>query len=85
MASLQLINSAPSSESVVDDMTALMVLDIVNTAPFLGGSSVFVDINKFPPAMLIYFELERREALLWPARIISLAWYVIIASGWVAA
>ena len=53
IASLQLINSAPCSASAAYDITDLMVLDIVNTAPFFGGKSVFLDIKKFPPDLLL--------------------------------
>ena len=41
MASLQLMNSAPSSASAADDMNALIIFAIVNNAPLLGGNSVF--------------------------------------------
>ena len=37
MAYLQFMNSAPSSASSANDMTALMILEIVNTSPLLGG------------------------------------------------
>ena len=73
MDSLQLINSAPSSASDADDMTSLMVLEIVNTAPLLGGNSVLLDTNKFPPALLLDLVSYRYEALLWNSRTISLA------------
>ena len=73
MASLQLMNSAPSSASAADDMTSLMILEIVKTAPLLGGNAVLLDIKKCPPAMLLDFVSERYESLLWPDRTISLA------------
>ena len=41
MDSLQLMKSSHSSASAADDMTALMILAIVNTAPLLGGNAVF--------------------------------------------
>ena len=44
MASLQLMKSAPSSASAADDMTALMIFAIVNTAPLLVGNTVLFDI-----------------------------------------
>ena len=59
MVYLQLMNSAPSSASAADDMTALMILAIANTYPLLGGNAVLLDINKFPPDMLQAFVLER--------------------------
>ena len=55
MASLQLMNSAPSLASAADDMTALIILATVNTDPLLGGTYVLLDIKKFPPAMLLAF------------------------------
>ena len=61
MASLQFMNSAPSSASAVDYTTDLMILKTVNTAPLLGGKFVFLDIKKCPPALLRAFVLERYE------------------------
>ena len=84
MVYLQLMNSAPSSASAADDMTALMILAIANTYPLLGGNAVLLDINKFPPDMLQAFVSERYEAFLWPTKTISLAWYVRTASGYEA-
>ena len=83
--SLLLMNSDPSSVSAADDMTNLIVLEVVNTASLLGGNSVLLGIKKCPLAMLLAFILERYEALLWPARTISLVWYVMLGYGWVAA
>ena len=85
ITSLRLMNIAPSSASAADDMTALIILEIVNTAPLLGGKYVFVDIDKFPPALLLDSVLERYEASLWPSRTISLVCYVIMAYVWVDA
>ena len=77
------MKSAHSSASAADDMTALMNLVIVNTAPLLGGDAVLFDMKKLPPALLLGFVSERYEALLWPARNISLVWYVSMTYGWV--
>ena len=85
MSSLQLINSVPSSASTADEMTALMVLAIVNTNPLLGRNSVSLDIKKFPPDLLLYIFWEKYNAFLWPTRTISPACYVIMSYGWVAA
>ena len=74
MDSLQFMNSDPSSASADDDITALMILEIVNTSPLLGGNAVLLDINKCPPTMLREFVLERYEASLWPASTMLLAW-----------
>ena len=51
-ASRQFMKSAQSSASATDDMTALMILDIVVTAPLFGGSVVSSVMNKCPPALL---------------------------------
>ena len=62
MFSLQLMNSAPSSYSSDDDMTALIILAIVNNAPLLVGNAVLFDINKSPPAwILIFFQRGTRR------------------------
>ena len=80
MASLQFMNSAPISDSTAYDIKALIILEIVNTAQLLGENVGLLDINKCPPAMLRAFVLEKYEVSLWPARTISLAWYVRTAS-----
>ena len=70
MAYLQFMNIAPSSTSAADDTNALMILEIVNTAPLLGGNAVLLDIKKCPPDLLLDFVLEKYEALIWTARTI---------------
>ena len=82
---LQLMKSAPISASAADDMTTLMILAIINTDPLLGGIAVLFDMNICPPALLMNFVSEIYGASLWTARTISLAWYLNMASGWVAA
>ena len=57
------------------------MFEIVNTALLLGENVVFLEIKKCPPALLRAFVSDRYEALLWIARIISLAWYVRNSSG----
>ena len=54
---LQLVKSAPSSASDADDMNALMILEIFNTAPLLGGNAVLLDIKKFIPALIMALDL----------------------------
>ena len=39
------------------------------------------DMNKCPPALLLYFVSDRYEASMCPARTMSLALCVILASG----
>ena len=46
ISSLQLMKSDPSSASAADDMTALMIFAIVNTAPLLVGNAVLFDMKK---------------------------------------
>ena len=82
---LQFMNISPSSASAYDCMTSLMILAIVNTDAFLVSNSVLLDINKFPLALILGCFSEMCEASLWTARTIPLAWYVIMAYGWVAA
>ena len=77
--SLQLMNNSPSLASTADDMTALMILVIANTAPLLLGNYVVLDIKKCPPALLLAFFSERYKVLLWPDRTISLAWYMMMS------
>ena len=55
---LKLMKSAPSSASSTDDMTALITLYIVNTAPFLGDNTVLFNMKKFPSALLMDFSRE---------------------------
>ena len=57
---LQLMKSTPSPASAADDMTDLMILDIVTTAPLLGMHAVLFDMNKRPPALLLDFFREVR-------------------------
>ena len=79
------MKSNPSSASDSDYMTALMILAIFNTDPLLVGNAVLFDMNKFPPVLLLIFVSERYKVLMWPSRTMLLAWYVSMASGWVAA
>ena len=55
------------------------------TALLLAGMGELVDMKKWPPARLFAFDSERQEVSLWADRTMSEAWYVLIASGWVAA
>ena len=57
MALRQLMKSALSSASAVEDMTDLMIL--VKTYPLLAGYSVLLDKKKWPPALLLALDLER--------------------------
>ena len=81
MACLQFMNSDISSASAADDMMALTILEILNTTPLLGGNAVLLDIKKCLPALIQAYVSERYEAYLWPARNISLAWYVMTEYG----
>ena len=73
-SSRQLMKSVQSSASAADDMTALMILDIVVTAPLFEGYVVSSVMRKCPPALLRDFASERYDASLCPARTMALAW-----------
>ena len=72
-ASRQLMNSAQSSALAADNMTALMIIEIVVTAPLFGGSAVSYVMKKCPPALLRDFASERYNALLCPVITMVLA------------
>jgi hypothetical protein len=59
MASLQLMYRAPISASAADDMTALMICEIVRIAPLLLGIVSLFDMKKCPPALLRALVSER--------------------------
>ena len=69
-----LMNKAPSSASATDDMTAWIICEMLRTAPLLTGISSFPTMYIWPPARLRDLGSERYDALLWIARIMSLAW-----------
>jgi hypothetical protein len=48
-ASLALMYSAPSSASAALDMTALSILEMLRTAPLLGGSLTLLEQKKKSP------------------------------------
>jgi hypothetical protein len=70
------MNSAPTSASAADDSTALIICEIVITAPLLGGVSVSLDMKKCPPALLRTLLSDRYDASLCTANTMSLALYV---------
>ena len=72
-AVLALMNNAPSSASAADDITALIICEMFNTAPLLMGISSLPAMNMWPPALLRALGSERYEASLWIASFISLA------------
>ena len=77
-------NNAPNSASAADDMTALIIVDIVNIAPLFGAELLLFDRKKCPPARLRAPFSFAYPASLWTWRIILLALYDIIASSCVA-
>ena len=85
VAILLLMNSAPSLASAVDDMVCLVICAMLQIASLLGGKVVSVGMKKCPPALFLAFGSHRYEASLWMARIILLAWYVMMASLFMAA
>ncbi len=80
-ASFAFKNSAPSSASAAEDITAFMIVAFVMIAPLLGGSWSLFDRKKCPPARLQVFFSLQYPALLCMHRIILLAEYVMIASS----
>ena len=59
--------------SAADDMTALIIWDIVKTDPVLGGSGDSMDMKKLPPDMLLELVYDMYEVLMCTARIMSLS------------
>jgi hypothetical protein len=52
MAYLQLMERAPISASATDDMSALMICEIVRIQPLLLGIASLLDMKKCQPALL---------------------------------
>ncbi len=80
-AILALMNSAPSSASVADDITALIIWEILSTASLLMGMSFMLAMNMWLLALLGALCSDRYDALLCIASLILLAWLVTIASS----
>ena len=74
MASLQLMKRDPSYASSVEDINALMIWEMVTTAPLFAGMGESFYMKKWPPARLLGFASEREEASLWADRTMSEAW-----------
>ena len=58
-AVLALTNSAPSSTSAADDITAFIICEMFNTTPLLMGISSEPAMNMWLPALLRAFGSER--------------------------
>ncbi len=69
-----LMNSAPSLASAANDITALIICEMFNTAPLLMGISSMPAINMWPQAWLQAFGSDKYDASLWMASFMSLAW-----------
>ncbi len=78
---LALMNNAPSLASVANDITALIICDVLSTAPLLMGMSSMSAMNMWPLALLRALGSDRYDALLCIASLILLVWYVTIASS----
>ncbi len=72
-AILVLMNSALSLASAVNDITALIICDMLSITPLLMGMSSFPAMKMWPPALLRALGSDRYNALLWIASLISLA------------
>ena len=57
--SLQFINSAPSSASAADDITAFIIRETFITAPLFAGIYSFPAMNQFPPALILAFDSDK--------------------------
>ncbi len=80
-AVLALMNSAPSLASAANDITALIIGDMLRTTPLLVGMSSLPAMNMWPPALLRAMGSDRYDVLLWIASLMLLAQYVMIASS----
>ena len=80
IASCELMNRAPNLASAADDITVLIICEVVCTAPLLDKNSSFSDKKICPPAWLCAFDSERYDASLCAANIMPLAQYVMMAS-----
>ena len=58
-ASLKFMNSAPSSASAADDITAFIICETFITATLFAGISSFPDMNQWPPALLLAFDSDK--------------------------
>ncbi len=63
-AILVLMNNAPSSTSVADDITALIICDMLSTTLLLMVMSSVLAINMWPLALLQAFGSDRYNAML---------------------
>ncbi len=59
MAVFVLMNSAPSSASVADDMTDFIICDMLRTVPLFIGILSSPAMNMWPPAWLWAFGSDR--------------------------
>ncbi len=80
-AVLALMNSAPSLASAADDITALIICDMLSTTPLLMGMSSLPAMIMWPLALLQALGSDRYNASLWIASLMSLVQYVMIASS----
>ena len=56
ITSLQLMKRPPNSDSADEDMTALMICEMVRTDPLFGRMAELSDMNRCPTAMLRAFD-----------------------------
>ena len=71
--SLAVMYSATSSVSAAEDITNLMIWEIVRIAPFHSGFGLFSDKNIWAPARLHTLDSLLNLSYEWAARIMSLA------------
>ena len=80
-ACFELMKRAPSSALAAEDMIDLMIYEMFNTAPLLGGLAALFDIKKWPPARLRALLSDRYDASLWIAKVMLLILNDRTASG----
>jgi hypothetical protein len=72
-AVLALMNSAPSLASAADDITALIICDMLTAALLFMGMSSLPAMNMWPPALLQALGSDRYDVLLWIASLMLIA------------
>ncbi len=80
-AVLALMNNAPSLASAANDITPLIICDILSTAPLLMGMSSVPAMNVWLFALLQALGSDRYNVLLWIASLMLLAQCEMIASS----
>ncbi len=70
---LALMNSAPSLASAANEITALIICNMLSTAPLLMGMFSLPAMNMWPPALLQALGSDRYDVLMWIMSLMLLA------------